>query len=291
MSVPPANPEKGTERLVDGATVIVCSWEGDDPALTLSVVRAAVAQSGAGRTILVDMCRDARLADPASAIDGLLVRHVPGSSGLGESRQIGLDASDERYVAFLDSDAMPRPGWLGALAGAVAPDDVAVAGGPVLPLWPERRPPALFRTRPAGDFLSMLDLGPERRDVPRVLPGNMIVDRELTGEAVFSAHMGRSGGDLLGAEEIEMMLAMGERGLRVVYEPAAAVDHRTSADRMSWRWMWRRVEAAGRESALNTRALEPLPRPVSMRDRAFLAAVAPAYLLGRRRGRARRAGA
>jgi glycosyltransferase involved in cell wall biosynthesis len=270
------------------AGVIVCSWEGDDAELTLAAARAAVDQAGTGRAILVDMCRDDRIVRPAGAIDGLVVRHVSGSAGLAESRQLGLEASAERYVAFLDSDAVPHPGWLDALLAAVRPSDVAVAGGPVLPLWPDRRPPALFRTRPAGDFLSMLDLGPARRDVPRVLPGNMIVDRELTGELVFSAHMGRSGADLLGAEEIEMMLRVADRGLRVVYEPAAAVHHHTRAERMTWRWMWRRVEAAGRESAANRRALEPLPRPVSIADRAFLAAVAPAYVLGRLRGSGRR---
>jgi hypothetical protein len=133
----------------------------------------------------------------------------------------------------------------------------------------------------AGDFLSMLDLGPETRDVPRVLPGNMLVDRELTGEAVFSTELGRNRGKLLGAEEIAMMLRVRSEGRRIVYAPDAVVDHRTRAGRMSWRWMWQRVHAAGHEAAMHGVPLEPLHRRLHSRDRIVLALLAPPYLHGR----------
>ena len=152
----------------------------------------------------------------------------------------------------------------------------------MVPRWPDgRRPPALFRTQAAGNFLSMLDLGPEALDVPRVLPGNMLVDRELTGAEVFSAGLGRSGDDLLGAEEIAMMVRVRGEGHRIVYDPLAAVDHLTRSERMSWRWMWRRVHAAGREAAIHSSRLEPLPRRTAASDRLFMAVAAPAFLHGR----------
>lgn len=265
--------------------VVLCSWDGDDAALTLHAV--AVCAQQAPRTILVDMSSTASaIATPAEAIPGVHVLHMPGSRGLGESRERGLEASGARYVAFLDSDAVPRPGWLHALHDAVRGDGVAVAGGPVLPVWPEERPPGrLFASQAAGDFLSMLDLGPQRRDVPRVLPGNMAVDRELTGPDVFRLERGRRGSSLVGAEEIDMMLRMADAGLRIVYTPGAAVDHHTTADRHTWRWFWRRVHAAGREAAVTARRLEPLPRSFGVADYAFLAAVTPAYAAGRWRTR------
>jgi GT2 family glycosyltransferase len=264
------------------ADVVVCSWAGDDAELTLAVLRLAAGQAEPGRVHLVDMSPDERLADRARAIPGVRVAWVPGSSGLGESRQHGVSVASGRFVAFLDSDAKPREGWLSALRAAVEPPDVAVAGGPVLPVWPDGvRVPRAFRTAPAGDFLSMLDLGGRALDVPRVLPGNMIVDRSLTGDDVFARDLGRREGDLLGAEEIEMMVRVAAGGHRLVYVPAAAVDHRTSADRMSWRWMWRRLHAAGRESAAHRAALAPMPRVPKRGDRLFLAAVAVPYLWGR----------
>ncbi len=270
--------------MTDQLDVVICTWAGEDRDVALATLRATAAQAP---VVLVDMCPDERIVAGAREIDGVKVHHVPGSSGLGESRQRGLEASERRLVAFLDADAVPRRGWRDALLAAVAPDDVAVAGGPVLAVWPERRPPALFRTQAAGDFLSMLDLGPEQLDVPRVLPGNMVVDRELTGADVFAADLGRREGELLGAEEIQMMVRVVAEGRRIVYTPGAAVDHRTTSDRMRWRWMWRRVEAAGRESALTEHRLEPIPRPVSAGDRLFQAAVAPAFVLGRWRARRR----
>lgn len=265
-----------------GATVVICTWAGDEPAISLGTIAAAARQ---GPVVVVDMTPDrALIASQASAIAGVRVVHVPGSSGLGESRARGLAETDSRRVAFLDSDAVPRPGWLAALERAVAEEDVAVAGGPVLPLWPPgTRVPRLFRTTSAGDFLSMLDLGHERLDVPRVLPGNMLIDRELTGEEVFDPLRGRTRGSLVGAEEIAMMLDVARRGLRLVYVPEAAVDHHTRAERMSWRWMWQRAEAAGREDAVTDERLAPMPRRMSAADQLFRAAVAIPFLRGRRR--------
>lgn len=269
--------------------VVICAWAGDERAITLRTVAVAAAQAASGHVHLVDMSPARDLVDRVAAIDGVVVHHVPESSGLGESRQAGIAHATARYVAFLDSDAVPRPGWLAALRDAAEPADVAIAGGPVLPVWPAGRRPRLFASAPAGDFLSMLDLGLRPLDVPRVLPGNMIVDRERTGEHVFAEDLGRREGDLLGAEEIDTMLRVAGHGWRIVYVPAAAVDHRTVADRMAWRWMWRRVYAAGRESALHPRRLAPMPRAPRLADRAFLAAVAAPYLAGRRAGtRARR---
>ena len=258
--------------------VIVCSHAGDDRMLALRALRTAAAQ---GPVVLVDMSPGTELVQTAGAIQGVTARHVPESSGLAESRQIGLASTAARYVAFLDSDAVPREGWLAALREAAAPADVGVSGGPVLPVWPAGGVPRLFRTQAAGDFLSMLDLGDERIDTPRVLPGNMLVDREVTGEDVFATERGRRPGTLAGAEEIGMMLRLVGEGRRILYEPRAAVEHRTKPERMSWLWMWRRLVAAGKDSVLDGTRLDPLPRRLGLSDWLFLAVGAPPYLAGR----------
>jgi hypothetical protein len=113
----------------------------------------------------------------------------------------------------------------------------------------------------------------------------MLVDVEALGASGFGTDLGRRAGDLFGAEEIAMMIALVDRGLRIVYEPAAAIDHVTTADRQTWRWMWRRLEAAGRESVQQRQRLEPLPRPLTPGDRLFQALGAVPFLVGRRRGR------
>jgi len=263
--------------------VVICSYDHDVPELTLDVLARAAQQADGGRTLLIDMSPDRTIADPASEIPGVVVHHVPESSGLGESRQIGLERSDSRYVAFLDSDAPPRPPWRSALARAVADDDVAIAGGPVLPIWP-RRPPRLFRTQTAETFLSMFDLGPEPLEVPRVLPGNMAIDRERTGTP-FQAHLGRRAGQLLGAEETQMMIDAKRDGWRILYVPDAAVDHHTRPERLNWRWMWRRAYAGGREAAMHGPRLEPVPRDLGLIDYAFLGAITVPFFAGQAKER------
>jgi len=57
-------------------------------------------------------------------------------------------------------------------------------------------------------------------------------------------------------------------------------------ERMNWRWMWRRLEAAGRDSVLDGERLEAMPRRLRTPDWLFLAAAAPPYFAGRLRGRA-----
>jgi hypothetical protein len=265
------------------ADVVICTWAGDDPALAAEVILAAALQ--ADRAVVVDSWPDDTLRRRIVDADAVVVRAEPGTL-LGRARQMGFEASDARFVAFLDSDAHPRDGWLTALLDAIQPADVGVAGGPVLPVWAGPLP-KLFDTQPAYDFLSMMDLGPEPRDVPRVLPGNMLIDREAVGEQVFETQRGRIEGDLVGAEETLMMVRLAERGGRVLYVPEAVVDHHSPAERLSWRWMWRRAEASGREAGSLDVKLDALPRRLGWRDRAFLAACAPPYALGRLRARRR----
>jgi hypothetical protein len=83
------------------------------------------------------------------------------------------------------------------------------------------------------------------------------------------------------------MVRLVERGVRVVYAPEAVVDHQSPAERLTCRRMWRRAQASGREAGTLDVKLAPLPRRLGWRDRAFLAACAPHYALGRMRARRR----
>jgi hypothetical protein len=48
--------------------------------------------------------------------------------------------------------------------------------------------------------------------------------------------------------------------------------------------MLRRVYSEGRETHLWTQRLDPFPRPLTLRDRAFQVVTTPAFLAGRLRG-------
>jgi mycofactocin glycosyltransferase len=257
-----------------------------DPRLLAASVGATVAQSLAHPLLIVDMSRgDAVRAVAARHGDAVRCVSFPESRGVSESRNRLIELADTRYVVMLDSDALPRPNWAQAMRQAfeLAPD-VGVVGARCVPIWEGRQPP-LFGTAPAGDFLSLFDLGDAPLDVPRVMGTSYALDRERTGEAPFDLELGLRPGQRLGGEEVALCAMVRRQGWRVRYEPGAVVGHQLPRARARWIAMLRRVFLAGRESAMWNERLEPLPRSLTPADRLFLALIAPTYVAGRVSGR------
>jgi glycosyltransferase involved in cell wall biosynthesis len=201
------------------------------------------------------------------------------SSGVSDSRNRCVELAETRYVAFLDSDGFPEPGWLKPLAMRLTEDRVAVAGSRILPFW-EARPSWLMRSVPAGDWLSLFDLGDEPRDVPRIMGTCYAIDRERAPDPPFDVTVGKRPGSSIGMEEPLLCEAVRSEGWRVVYEPRSVVRHRVPADRMSWRSMWRRAQRAGQETRVWGR-YEPIPRRrFGVRDILFQAVFALPFFLG-----------
>ena len=72
-------------------------------------------------------------------------------AGPAAARNVGWRAAGGEWVAFLDDDVLPDPGWAGRLAAdlAVAPEVGAVQGRVVVPL-PTGRPPTDWERCTAG---------------------------------------------------------------------------------------------------------------------------------------------
>jgi glycosyltransferase involved in cell wall biosynthesis len=265
-------------------TVAIATFD-DDPAV-FGKVLAAVGHEEPARVVVVDMSRGNGIAGAVEAAGPPFELHrFRESRGLSDSRNRAVALADSRYLVFVDADAVPRRGWLRALRAAFDADErAAVVGARCLPEWPGR-PPRLFETAPALDFLGMFDLGPARVEVPRVVGTSFALDMErLPGDEPFSLELGRREGSLFSAEEVAFCLAVRAAGWTCLYEPAAQVAHMVREGRDSWRWMVRRVHVAGLESRLYVEPLEPLPRRLSARDRVFQALVAGPFLAGRVRG-------
>ena len=267
-------------------TIAIPTYE-DDPALLTRVLDAATGQA-ATPVLVVDMSQSDRVARVADGREGVEYVQFRESRNVSDSRNELARRAPTRYVLFLDSDALPEPGWADAMRAGLDEERVAIVGARVLPAW-GRKPPALFDTATASDWLSMFDLGDEPIEVPRVMGTSYALDKERMGEEPFDVSLGRSPGVQIAHEEVELALEAGRRGWRCWYQPAAIVRHNVGGDRLSWRWMMRRAYTAGRESHLAPEdGLEPLPRRMSGRDHAFRALVAPAFLAGRVRGLGRR---
>jgi GT2 family glycosyltransferase len=259
----------------------------DDDPRVLSLALDAVEGEGVSRPpVIVDMSETDRVErvarDRSEKVRYIRFRE---SSGVAESRNRLVEAADTRYIIFLDADAVPLGGWADALMNAFGADErVALVGTRIVPAWP-RRAPALFTTTPALELLGMLDLGPTPCPLPRVMGTSFAVDRELLPRpAPFDVGLGRRPGRLLAWEEVQLSLDVAAAGGRIRYEPRATVQHHVREERLSWRWMLRRVHMAGRETRLSHERLDDFPRPLTPRDRVFQLATWPVFTAGRLRG-------
>jgi GT2 family glycosyltransferase len=263
-------------------TVAIPTFE-DDPAVLARVLDAASEQVE-HPLVVVDMSRTGAVADVARGRDGVLYVPLPESRGVSHSRNECVRRAETRYVLFLDSDAVPEPGWARAAREGFEQDRVAIVGTRILGEF-ERRPPPLFTTATASDWLSMLDLGDQSREVPRVIGTSYAIDRERFRDAPFDEALGRSPGVSIAHEEVQLALDAAHAGWRCWYAAGARVRHVVDSSRLSWGWMLRRAYTAGREVALAPPdGLDPLPRRLTLRDHAFRALVAPVFLAGRLRG-------
>lgn len=159
----------------------------------------------------------AALAQVAAAHGARLIRRDV-NGGPGAARNTGLAAVTTELVAFLDSDCVPTPGWIEALAGHLADPAVAAVAPRIVSAPGE----------PAG-ARNALDLGPRRG---RVAPGTPVayvptaalLARRSTlldcavGGAVFDPAL-RYG------EDVDLVWRLHAAGHRVRYEPSVRVEH------------------------------------------------------------------
>ncbi len=172
--------------------------------------------------------------------------------GLSAARNAGIRQAQGEFVAFLDDDAFPDPGWLQSIVDALETDGVQCAGGPITPLFQGELPDwFLGRFLP---YLSAWDLGDDELDLtydeyPR--GANIGFRREaLRATGGFCTDLGRKGNNLLSGEEIDVCLQVERLGGRIAYVPRARVRHVVNIERLSRAWMLERFDAQGRSEAI-----------------------------------------
>jgi glucosyl-dolichyl phosphate glucuronosyltransferase len=253
------------------ATVVICVYTEKRWDDIVAAVGSVAAQDVRAAEVLVVVDHNPALLERARAEFGagsdghvrvLANAHRQGLSG---ARNTAVAAASGDVVVFLDDDAAARPGWLRALLTPYADPDVVAVGGVAHPRFPDTRPGLLPTGGNSADATGELDwvVGctytgqpTERAEVRNLMGCNMSVRREVFARVGgFAEDLGRIGRNPLGCEETELCIRArqayqraGEE-IRIIFEPAAAVDHRVSDDRVEWAYLRRRSWAEGLSKA------------------------------------------
>lgn len=180
------------------------------------------------RIVVVDSSLNA-LTEQAVLADFPGVVYVRNPMGRGrtpESRQIGYSMAAEDIIAFLDDDANAYPDWLEQLLSRYSDASVGGVGGSALNGIDGERDLGLGSIGlllPNGVLTGNFAADPGRDvEVDHLLGANMSFRRSAI------AKVGGIFGDYPGTcmrEESDIALRVKKAGLRLVYTPAAVVDH------------------------------------------------------------------
>jgi mycofactocin glycosyltransferase len=157
-----------------------------------------------------------------------VLRH-PRTKGPAAARNTGLAASTTDFVAFLDSDVVPRRGWLEALLGHFSDPAVALVAPRIVGLSHSHNLVARYEA-----VHSSLDLG--RREAPVVPYGTVSYVPSAAIICRRSALTGVGGFDetLHAGEDVDLCWRFIEAGARLRYEPIAVVAHSHRVKLRDW---------------------------------------------------------
>jgi GT2 family glycosyltransferase len=251
------------------ASVVICVYTEKRWDDIVEAVASVKAQDVTPVETLVVVDHNPALLERATAAftdPGVRVLPNANKQGLSGARNTAVAEAVGDVLVFLDDDAAARPGWLAALLAPYADPDVAGVGGIAHPRWPRNRPRVLPGDAPYDpDATGELDwiVGctytgqpTARAEVRNLMGCNMSLRREVFERVGgFAEDLGRIGKNPLGCEETELCIrahqAYGRdgRACRILFEPAAAVDHRVSTDRVEWAYLRRRSWSEGLSKA------------------------------------------
>jgi mycofactocin system glycosyltransferase len=191
--------------------------------------------------VVDDGSRDARATAAVCDRHGARLVTLDPGEGPASARNAALAVARTELVAFLDSDCIPPPGWLGQLVGHFADPVVGAVAPRIVPVSPA---PAASALASFATARSPLDMGPEeglvgpRRRVPYVPTAALLVRRRAL-EPAFDP-------TLQCGEDVDFVWRLHDAGWRIRYVPHVRVEHEEPP---TWRGLLGRRFRYGRSAA------------------------------------------
>lgn len=232
-------------------TVATFRRPDDLGALLPLLVRAADEVSPAAPIVVVDNDPDGGARAQVEAHPGVEYRHEP-RPGIAAARNASLAAARERdiaWVAFLDDDERPDPGWLAALVRAMQDWRPAAVSGPVISVF-EQEPDAWVRG--SGTFEPRPHAHGAR--IRGAATNNLLLDRQVLDARglAFDDAFGLTGGS-----DSMLTRAMTHQGLEIRWTTEAVVREVVPIARTDRRWITSRHRRTGNDWSRVTLALAP----------------------------------
>lgn len=163
-----------------------------------------------------------------AAANVTVVRHET-SRGPAAARNSGLAHARTALVAFLDSDVVPRPGWLGTLAAHFGDPMVALAAPRIVALGHRSGQVARYEA-----VRSSLDLGTHGGPVRASTPIAYVPSAAMLVRADVARAHGGFDETMHVAEDVDLCWRLERAGWNLRYEPAAEVAHEHRAQVRPW---------------------------------------------------------
>ncbi len=204
--------------------------------------------------------------------------NIPAIS-LSYARNQAIENCQTSILLFIDSDAIAEPNWAEMMLKAFKDSEAAIVGGKIVLMW-KAKPPLLAKSNIVREQYSCLDLGDDLMPSPKVIGASFGVNLNKLGKlAFFDEELGRMNGRLLGGEETDMCRRAIKSGLNVFYQGRALVHHQVLPERISNRWIFKRLYYAGYSRAQSG----GMPSPSHSKnawDYLLLPVYFPPYLFG-----------
>jgi len=156
-------------------------------------------------------------------------------------------AEDTQWIAFIDDDEYPEPGWLGALLACQRAYGCDAVAGPVLAELPDDAPPWVAR----GGFFDR-DRFPTGTRRDRAYTNNTLVRASIVKSMSPAFDESRA---FRGGEDTLLFRRLHALGTEIRWCDEAIVHERIPASRVRAGWILRRAYRVGTNTALHERTL------------------------------------
>jgi GT2 family glycosyltransferase len=180
-----------------------------------------------------------------------LVYDVEPRRGIPQARNraVGHVNRAVEFIAFIDDDEMPTPGWLDELLHVQRMWQADVVAGPVLPSFPHTAPGWAVK----GRFFDRMRYPTGHRS-PHVGAGNALIRASVLQETglAFNESMALTGG-----EDVLLFSRLAQLGYSIVWANDAVVHEAVPDTRLTVRWVLQRAYRLGNTWSLCERQLNP----------------------------------